>query len=179
METGNTSLYSRYEDFKVHYKPEYKTVSWKDKTIKITTYLPIEQKIDLIVAAIHKAQESQIIDPIKLKMFYELNLVYMYTDVVFSKKDREDEYALYDALTNSGFLSTVIKTIPASEITLLSKMLNEEKEAVIAFRTSSVGIVNTILDTISAKLPAIIEKLSTIDPKQVQKLMTLLTNNTK
>lgn len=179
MEIDNTSLYSHYEDFKICHKSEYKIISWKDKTIKIITYLPIEQKIDLIAAAIHKAQESQIIDPIKLKMFYELNLVYMYTDIIFSKKDREDEYVLYDALTNSGFLDTVIKAIPASEITLLSKMLNEEKEAVVAFRTSSVGIVNTILDTISAKLPAIIEKLSTIDPKQVQKLMTLLTNNTK
>lgn len=174
-----TNLYTAYKDLDLKIDRSYKTVSILGKNIKISNYLPIEQKIDLIDVTIQKAQDAQIINPIKFKMFYELNLVYMYTDIIFSDEERADESALYDTLVSSGFLNGVIKAIPASEITLLTKMLNEEVKAFSAFRTSAVGVINTIFTSISDELPKLIAVLNTAKPEQITQLAALLKGGNK
>lgn len=180
MENNNiTNLYTAYKDLNLKIDRSYKTVSILGKNIKISNYLPIEQKIDLIDVTIQKAQDAQILNPIKFKMFYELNLVYMYTDIIFSDEERADESALYDTLVSSGFMNGVIKAIPASEITLLTKMLSKEAEAFVTFRTSAVGVVNTIFTSINAELPKLVDVLNTAKPEQINQLATLLTGGNK
>ena len=53
------------------------TLDFNNKTIEVLKYLPIEDKYDLIMITLQKAEEDGIYNDIKLDMYFHLNLVYM------------------------------------------------------------------------------------------------------
>ena len=59
-----------------------RTIKINDNDIKVFTYLPILQKNDLVQIALQQATEMGMINEIKLEMYFNLFVVYMYTDLV-------------------------------------------------------------------------------------------------
>ena len=93
-----------YSDLGLTIVKGIKTFKWGTKEIQILTYLPVETKYDIVMITLQKSFEDGIYNPIKLDMFYHLNLVYAFTNLVFTDEERANESKLYDEMLSSGFL---------------------------------------------------------------------------
>ena len=78
---------------------------WNGQTIEVKAYLPIQEKLDLIAAVINNCQdENNFINEGKMSLFMSLEMVYRYTNINFTEKQKSDPAKLYDLLAGSGFL---------------------------------------------------------------------------
>jgi hypothetical protein len=173
METEITSLYPHFSDIDTKYKKEFKTFTWRGQEIKVSQYLPIDEKIALIDIALQKSMRNGMVHPLQLEKYYQLGLVYMYSNIVFSEEDRADEAKIYDALYASGLLNEIIKNIPAKEIQILAEMLKKLCEENEAYKRSAVGFIETVIDLIDKKLPSFIDQFKTLSPETIQMISTL------
>lgn len=173
MKTEITSLYPHFKDLDVKINKTYKTINFKGQDIKIAEYLPIDEKIALIDIALQKSMYNGMVHPLQLKKYYELGLVYMYSDIVFSEEDRADEAKIYDELCASGLLDEIIKRIAPKEIQTCAEMLKKLCEENKTYKRSAVGFIETVIDLIDKKLPSFIDQFKTLSPEAVQMLSTL------
>lgn len=174
METEKTSLYTQYKELDTKYKKDFKTITWRGKEIKILNYLPIDEKISLINITIQKAMNNGMIHPLFLKKHYELNLVYAYTDIIFTDEDRADEGALYDSLYCSGLLNEVIKNIHHKEIECLSRMLDNTAAAMKEHKSSAVGVIETLLTTFYNEMPKVMDTLNNVNPETATQILQMI-----
>ena len=76
------------------------TFDFNGNQIEVLKYLPIDSKYDLVEVTLQKSKESNgYYNPLKVDMYFHLHLVYMYTNISFTDKQREDEAKLYDTIT--------------------------------------------------------------------------------
>ena len=113
-----------------------------EQQIEVKQYLPIADKNDLIEIALQKAEENGTYNEILLDVYFHLNLIYLYTNIEFSDKDREDEMQLYDILESNHIIDNVISCLMEGEydnlksllITMLDRKLKYENSAAAVFR---------------------------------------------
>ena len=98
-------------DFNKSIDKENKIINFNGSEIQILPYLSITDKYDLIMATIKKSYEEGIYNPIKLKMYFNLHLVYMYTNIIFDAEDKAKVEELYDTLSNSGLITLILENI--------------------------------------------------------------------
>lgn len=99
--------------------------NWNEQTISVITYLPIEKKINLIADVINgSADENDFQDAGKIDVYYKINILYYYTDLVFTDKQKKDIGKIYDSVITSGFMNEVLKHIPEEEQRFLDYILN-------------------------------------------------------
>ena len=75
-----------YASLKLKPNDSIKTVDLGDgKVLEVKQYLPIEDKIDLVDITLQKSREDRLYNPLKVNMFYHLNLIYLYTNLNFTE----------------------------------------------------------------------------------------------
>jgi hypothetical protein len=174
METEITSLYPHFKDIDTKYKKEFKTFTWRGQEIKVSQYLPIDEKIALIDIALQKSMYNGMVHPLQLEKYYQLGLVYMYSNIVFSEEDRTDEAKIYDELYVTGLLNEVIKYIPTKELQTCADKLSQTKAAIEKHKVSAVGIIETIIQTLEEEVPNILDQINKVSPEQAQQLLSLI-----
>lgn len=167
-------IYNKYIDIDTKYNKDYKTIQWRGSNIKILEYLPIDEKIALIDISLQKSMYNGMVHPLQLKKYYELGLVYMYTDITFSEQDRADEATIYDSLCASGLLNEIIKSIPAKEIQICAEMLKDTKFAIEKHKVSAVGIIETFINILSEEVPNIMKQLEQLTPEQAKRTLEMI-----
>jgi len=135
-----------FKDLDIKLINEYNTFNFNGNEIKVLKYLPIEDKFDLIMIALQKSVTNGIYNPIRLQTFFELNIMYLYTDILFEVEERVDEGVLYDKIKTSGLLGKVMENIEESEMLELSHFLSECLELEKNYRNSAAAIVSKIVD---------------------------------
>lgn len=90
-------------------------IEWNGNEIEVLDYLPIEDKYDLIMITLQKSLENGYYNPIKIDEFFHLHLIYMYTNINFTDKQKEDENKLYDSLKSNGLIDAFITQFDESE----------------------------------------------------------------
>ena len=92
-------------------------VEWEGETIEVKQYLPIQEKLALIGRVITQAheQDENYSNPVKVDVFRELEMIFAYTNISFTDKQKEDLPKLYDMIYCSGLLKTIKDAIPDDE----------------------------------------------------------------
>ena len=85
-----------YANMKLKVNTAVKTFKFCEQEIEVLQYLPARDKYDLLMVTLQKALEEDGYNEFKLNLYFELNLVYMYTNISFTEKQSEDEFKLYD-----------------------------------------------------------------------------------
>lgn len=124
-----------YTNLKLKTDISVKEITYNNTKIEILQYLPVEEKYDLVMITLQKAKESNLYNPIKLETYFNLNLVYLYSNISFTEKQKENEAKLYDTLKSNGLIDAIIEAIPENEYnelldyvdTLVEKFENNEK----------------------------------------------------
>lgn len=117
-----------------------------EETIAVKQYLPIQEKLGLIGRVIELAhmQDENYSNPVKASVFRDLEVVFAYTNITFTDKQKEDPAKLYDLLYSTGIIDTVIDNIPEDEYVSIVVGVNESIEAVYKYQNSALGILNGI-----------------------------------
>ena len=126
-------------------KKETETVKFNDKEIKVLQYLPISDKIDLIQTALQKSEENGIYNDMLLEVYFNLNIIYLYTDILFTEKQKEDELAIYDAFQTSGLLNQIIAAMDEKEYNTLLAFLTTMKQDNLTYGNSTAAVLRQVI----------------------------------
>ena len=65
-----------YASLKLKVDKSVETFDFNDNKIEVLKYLPIEDKIDLVMITLQKAEQDGVYNPAALDWFFHLHLVY-------------------------------------------------------------------------------------------------------
>ena len=133
----------QYKDLNLKINTETKKVPGLD--IEVLQFLPIQDKIDLIDIALQKSEQDGIYNEMKLEMYFNLYIIYLYTNLVFNEEDRIDEFTLYNELESNDIISKVIATIPEEEYDFLFDTLQIMKKNSIKYKNSVASVLNSFI----------------------------------
>lgn len=134
-----------YANLKLKTNKEVKTFKFGEHEIEVLQYLPIEDKYDLIMIALQGAEEDGIYNPVKVQLYFELYVVYMYSNISFTDKQKENEPKLYDTLASNGIIAAILELIPDEEYNELMTYMKELIQVKTTFNNSAAGLVNQVL----------------------------------
>lgn len=135
-----------FASLKLKVNDNVEKINLYEKEIEVKQYLPIEDKYDLIMISLQQAKENGFYNELKLEVFFHLNLIFMYTNLSFTDKQREDLLNLYDILESNGIINAVIQVIPAEEYTFLIETISKVKEELMKYENSLAGVVNNFIN---------------------------------
>ena len=158
-------------------KEEIKNITINDQVIEVKQYLPISDKINIITNVIeNSADDNNFANPVKVEVFANLEIMYAYTNISFTDKQKEDPTKLYDLLEENGIIAEVIAAIPENEYALLLGWIDETIEAFYTYRNSVMGIMEQISEdysNLSLDATEIQQKLA--DPQNLELLKNVMT----
>ena len=122
-----------------------KTIIFNEQEIEVEQYLPINKKLELISNVINlSADDNNFANPIKVSVFTTLEIMYHYTNINFTDKQKEDPVKLYDLVISNGLMSEIIKAIPEGEYAEVLCGVEDSINAIYTYRNSVLGIMDTI-----------------------------------
>lgn len=148
-----------------------KTITLNEKTIQVKSYLPISDKMDVVQITIQKADNGRYIDQLALDMFFELNLVYSYSNIEVIQEDRDDQFALYDRWTQDGTINAVISAIPDEEYNKLSEAIDETVEDLMKYRGTAAAVVNSFIQDLPRNAEIAKEIVDSFDPEKYKEVV--------
>lgn len=143
-----------------------KKITIGDKEIEVKQYLNADEKYDLIMITLQECKEAGIYNAFKKEICFNLNLVYMYTNLSFTDKQKEDKTKLYDILESNNVFNQVIEAIPADEYNQLLSYLQETEESLTRYNTSIAGIVSDVINNLPVNAQAAMDMVNTFDPQK-------------
>lgn len=155
-----------YASLKLKTNTDVITVDYNGTKIEIQKYLPVAEKYDLISVTLQKALEDAVYNPLKVDMFFHLHLVYMYTNITFTDKQREDETKLYDTLYSNGLIDLVLENIDELEYETLSTYLQDTIDQDLTYKTTVAYLLNSFLVDMPAKIENIQNMMNQIDKEK-------------
>lgn len=132
---------------KLGIKPEQsvQTFDWNDEIVEVKTYLPIKEKLALIASVIENAaDENRFMNPIKIAVFFTLEIITSYTNISFTEKQKEDPSKLYDSFITSGLYDKIYSLIPEIELQDLKTSLMDTVHEIYKYDNSLFGILDAI-----------------------------------
>lgn len=155
-----------YANMKLKTNTSVKTFEFGGQKVEVLQYLPAQDKYDLLMITLQKSLEDNIYNEFKLNLYFELHLVYMYTNISFTEKQREDEFKLYDTLKSNGFYEKFFQIINEDEYNELFEQLNAIKNASFKNKRSVAGLVSGLIDDLPANAEAAAKIVESFDPNQ-------------
>ena len=157
-------------DFKKSINKENKTINFNGSEIQIVNYLSIHDKYDLIMITLQKSFENGIYNDLKLNMYFDLNIIYMYTNIIFNAEDKADEEELYDILQRSGLIAAVKEQISEDELSSLWYLMGEIEYKLKDYKGSLLSFLTDAINNLPTKTEKAIETLKQLDPTLIQNL---------
>ena len=155
---------------------EVKIVNWNEQDIEVKQYLPINEKLTLISNVLNNAHdENNFSNPVKVNLFTALEIMYAYTNINFTDKQKEDPVKLYDLLSGSKLYDKIVENIPVEEYLNVMNGIDETIDAVYTYRNSVMGILDTISNDYSnLNLDASEIQKKLADPENMELLRSVL-----
>lgn len=122
-----------------------KVITFNEQEIEVKQYLPVNDKLHIIENVINKllGEENNFINPVKMKVYLALEVLYNYTNINFTDKQKEDEAKLYDMVVSSGLLNMVVDNI-LGEYNDLSCGVYDTVSEIYKYNNSAMGIMEQI-----------------------------------
>ena len=116
-----------------------------EQDVEVKQYLPVNEKLELISSVINSAaDENNFSNPIKENVFLTLEILYHYTNINFTDKQKEDPVKLYDLVVSSGLVNKVTDLIPEEELDEVINGVAQSVKAIYTYRNSALGILESI-----------------------------------
>lgn len=151
---------------------EIKTFDFNDKKIEVLQYLPSEDKYDLIMITLQKAEEDGIYNSFKLDLYFHLHLIYMYTNISFTEKQKEDELKLYDMLDSTGFIKKVLENIPEEEYNKLFTFMEEIECDSLSYRNTAGAVLQKVINDLPKNAQIAADIVESFDKEKYQEVIS-------
>ena len=157
-----------YSSLKLKLKEEIKEIDFNGNKIEVKQYIPINDKIDLIDITLQKSQEDRLYNPLKVNMYFHLNLIYLYTNITFTDKQREDEEKLYDILDSNGLIDIIVQAIPEKEYVDLLNKTAEKIENELKYNTTAASIIAKLINDLPKNADFAANIVDNFNPEKYQ-----------
>lgn len=120
-------------------------ITFNDYDIEVNRYLPFKEKTELASNIInYSVDDNGFYNPLKVKLYMVLEVVYAYTNLTFTPKMKEDPFKLYDAIVSSGLFEQIVHAIDPSDWATIQKDVWDTIENIYNYRNSAMGILEMI-----------------------------------
>ena len=160
-----------YANMKLKMNESTKEVQLGEIKIEVKQYLPIEEKYSFLNIVLQNSLENDIYHPVKVDMYFHLYLVYLYTNINFTDKQKEDESKLFDVLLTNGVIGSVIANLPKDEYDVLVSLLNQMIEKNEKYKTTFAGVVGRFINDLPAQADAAMKIVENFDPNKFQEVI--------
>lgn len=154
----------------------YHNMKGEEIEYEIRQYLPLKDKIALVERIINQSvDENGFYNPMRVKLWMCLEIVYAYTNLSFTAKQKEDPFKLYDLLVSTGIFKEIIDHIRERDWQEIKECTWATIESIYKYRNSVMGILDSVVtDYSNLNLDAteIHKKLS--DPENMALLRQVL-----
>ena len=118
----------------------------EDKIIEVRQYLPVSDKLTMIGKIIEFAHDPDInyANTLKTEVYLVIEILDAYTNITFTEKQKEDPAKLYDMLMGADWFNSVWEAIPVEEVMTIRTNLARTQIAIYDYRSSILGILDTI-----------------------------------
>ena len=125
---------------------EIKTIEFNEQIIEVKQYLPIEDKLKLISSVVNASHDgvNNFANPIRLSVFTTLEILYAYTNINFTDKQKEDIAKIYDLFVSTGLLKEIICAIPEEEYLEITEGVKDCVAAIYSYENSFSGILDSL-----------------------------------
>jgi hypothetical protein len=133
--------------------------------------------MDLISAVLNNCQdENNFINEGKLQLYFDLEVIFRYTNINFTDKQKEDVVKLYDLFNGSGLRKEIFDNIPVDEVSKCYGWLYTTAHHIYEYRNSIYGILDAMnTDYKNLELDADSLKQKITDPESLEFLKDVLT----
>ena len=110
--------------------------------VEVKQYLPVAEKLELIANVLNNsADDNNFANPVKTYVLSHLEIIYAYTNLSFTDKQKEDPAKLYDILETNGIIDSIILAMPPSEYDNLIDDITSTIDAYYKYKNSALGIL--------------------------------------
>ena len=123
----------------------YTTIKGEEVVYEVKNYLPIKEKMDLVSRIINQSTDDNgFYNPMRVKLYTVLEVVYAYTNLTFTPKQKEDPFKLYDLLVSTGLYNNITSYICAEDLEELESSIWDTIKSIYNYRNSILGILENI-----------------------------------
>lgn len=134
------------------------------KKILVEQYLPLEKKAAMIERILaNSVDETGFISPVRLAVFFRLEVVRCYSNISITDKMMEQPEKLFDQLVMNKVIGAVSCGMPTVEWEHIEKSVNKCAKAVQTYQNSFVGIMKAINKDYDATKLNVEELMATLD----------------
>lgn len=164
-----------YANLKLKVDNSVETFDFNGNQIEVLQYLPVEDKYDLIMITLQKAKENGIYNDLKLDMYFALHIVYMYTNLSFTDKQKENEPKIYDTLKSNGFFDKLLPTIPESEYDDLIGSMKQIMQDELEYNTTAAAVIKNLISDLPTNAAAAAQIVDNFNPEKYQAVIDFAT----
>ena len=142
---------------------------------EVKQYLPFKEKLELVSRIINQSiDDNGFYNPMRVKMFMTLEIVYAYTNLSFTDKMKEDPFKLYDILVSTNIYNDIVNCIGV-ELDEIMESTISTIENIYKYKNSVLGILENIsTDYSNLDLDASAIQAKLADPENMELLKGIL-----
>ena len=111
---------------------------------EVKKYLPYRDKIELVSSVINQSiDDNGYYNPMRVELYTTLEVMYDYTNLTFTEKQKEDPFKLYDLLVSTGIFERVAECI-GEDLYAIQSYIEIVIENIYAYNNSIAGVLDTI-----------------------------------
>lgn len=112
---------------------------------EVKHYLPFAEKLALVERIINQSVDSNgFYNPMRVKLYMALEIVYAYTNLSFTEKMKEDPFKLYDVLVSTGIFTEIVDCIREKDWSEIQENVWATIKNIYDYKNSAMGILENI-----------------------------------
>ena len=112
---------------------------------EVKNYLPIKEKMDLVSRIINQSTDDNgFYNPMRVKLYTTLEVVYAYTNLSFTEKMKEDLFKLYDIFVSTRIFNDVIAAMGEKEWAEIQESVWSTIKNIYEYKNSAMGILDAV-----------------------------------
>ena len=131
-------------------KKSYRNKAGEEICYEVKYYLPFAEKLELVSRIINQSvDDNGFYNPMRVKLYMTLEVVYAYTNLSFTEKMKEDPFKLYDILVSTGIFTDIINCIRDKDWVEIQAGVWDTIKNIYDYRNSVMGILEKVKDDYS------------------------------
>lgn len=155
----------------------YCNLAGEEVYYEVKHYLPFEEKLELVSRIINNSiDDNGFYNPMRVKLYMTLEIVYAYTNLSFTEKMKEDPFKLYDILVSTGIFTDIVNVIREKDWSEIQENVWATIKNIYDYNNSVMGILDNVskdYNNLNLDASEIQKKLA--DPENMDLLRNILT----
>lgn len=142
-----------------------------ESIVNVLQYLPVEDKNDLIYLTLQNSLENGVYNRVKLDMYFNLYLAYLYTDIEFTQEEKDDPARLYNILESNGIMKAIRNCIDPNELSILNEWLFDTMETKMKYDNTIASVLHSFIDDLPKNAQAAKDIVEQFNPETFQEVL--------